>query len=346
MISFFIIVIISAMNNKDIKSKSPRIIVQSPILPVDIVINNNDSLFIADIGWQLYQVNFSQKEKIQQIKTKINPLLIQGVYGSMAFDQQDNLFFVGAQKIFKRSQKGELKLIAGQDNPTRLEKTTRCSKRSYTPCPPPQRKEVFADGQGTQAKFDGPTDIAIDKSNSLYIADTGNHAIRKVSPTGFVSTLAGDYDPGSKDGLGRQARFNSPLGLAVDSHNTIYVTEDNNAIRRITPQGHVSTYLKGVKNANDSTGFYFPHEIAIDKNDNLYIADARERIYKITPSGKVIFLAGSTEGQLDGKGKQAKLEIRSMAVNSVGEVFVLNSSEYSLRKVTRSGEVITVLNFQ
>lgn len=98
-----------------------------------------------------------------------------------------------------------------------------------------------ADGTDSTGRFNGPQSLAVDSANNIYVADSGNHAIRKITPEGVVSTLAGsDSHEGVGDGLGSEARFRDPHGLAVDSKDNVYVT-DGGVIRKITPAGMVST---------------------------------------------------------------------------------------------------------
>ena len=93
-----------------------------------------------------------------------------------------------------------------------------------------------ADGQGTEAQFKAPTSLAVDGLGNLYVADDGNNRIRKITPSGSVTTLAGSGNTGADDGYGTAASFNSPWGIAVDASGVIYVADqDNDKIRKIFP---------------------------------------------------------------------------------------------------------------
>jgi sugar lactone lactonase YvrE len=138
------------------------------------------------------------------------------------------------------------------------------------------------DGQGTAAKFTYPWGMAIDSRGNLYVADYGGHTIRKISPTGLVSTLAGTAGaPGSSDGTGAGAKFKYPSGLATDSSGNIYVADtSNNAIRKITPSGVVTTLagradltFGAADGALADARFNAPRGIAVDSSGTIYIAD-------------------------------------------------------------------------
>jgi hypothetical protein len=154
----------------------------------------------------------------------------------------------------------------------------------------------FSDGNGVGAFFSGPSGVAVDSNNNLYVADGGNHRIRKITSSGIVTTIAGGGlsgwgNGGFLDGIGTNARFNYPSGLAVDSSLNIYVADTvNNRIRKISSSGVVST-LAGSGNAGsfDGTGelssFNYPTGVAVDSLGNVYVSDTQNnRIRKITIS--------------------------------------------------------------
>jgi sugar lactone lactonase YvrE len=140
-------------------------------------------------------------------------------------------------------------------------------------------EEGYAEGAGKAAAFNTPSGLAIDAAGNLYVADTGNNAIRKVTPAGVVSTLAGDGLAGNKDGNGAGAQFNGPIGVAVDADGVVYVADTyNDRIRRIAVHGDVTT-IAGGKRAGMADGaaaqalFDTPTGLAISAAGELYIAD-------------------------------------------------------------------------
>lgn len=193
--------------------------------------------------------------------------------------------------------------------------------------------------------------IAADTAGNLYIADMLAHTIRKVTPAGTVTTLAGSGNAGSADGTGTAASFNDPSSLAVDSNGNVYVADThNNMIRKITPDGVVSTVAGSTTAGNtDGTGtaarFWMPSGIATDAGGNIYVADGNNNtIRKITQGGVVTTLAGNaTIGHADGTGTSASFNFpRGIAVDSAGNVFVADFSNNMIRKITPGGLVSTI----
>ncbi len=213
-----------------------------------------------------------------------------------------------------------------------------------------------ADGVGNNAQFNSPQAVAVDSAGNVYVADSGNCTIRKLTPTGVVTTLAGLTGfAGSNDGTGSAARFNYPYGVAVDSAGNVYVTDTFNAtIRKVTPEGVVTTLagLAGSAGYNNGTGsaarFNYPVGVAVDTNGNVYVTDNNYVIRKVTPGGMVTALAGSLDfqGSADGTGANAQFEgAGRVAVDNAGNLYVADYGNGTLRKVTPTGTnwVVTTL---
>lgn len=207
------------------------------------------------------------------------------------------------------------------------------------------------DGMGAAARLQNPQGLATDSAGNVYVADKYNHTVRKITPTGMVSTLAGSAGiPGSADGIGATARFAEPQGLAIDSMGNIYVSESvNHTIRKITPTGVVSTLAgaAGLAGSSDGTGtaarFSQPQGLATDNADNIYVTDGQVRVRKITPTGVVSTLAGSGSwGSTDGVGANVSFSRPTgIATDSAGNVYVADSDNHTIRKISPAGVVST-----
>jgi Dockerin type I domain/NHL repeat len=209
------------------------------------------------------------------------------------------------------------------------------------------------DASGSAARFNSPGAVAVDGSGNVYVADTNNNTIRKITPAGVVRTLAGTAGlSGSADGTGSAARFKSPSGVAVDGSGNVYVADSyNHTIRKITPAGVVTTLAgtAGWQGSADGTGsaarFRYPSGVAVDGSGNVYVADSlNHTIRKITPAGVVTTLAGTalSSGSADGTGSAARFNSpRGVAVDGSGNVYVADFYNHTIRKITPAGVVTT-----
>jgi len=210
------------------------------------------------------------------------------------------------------------------------------------------------DGTGTAASFNFPEGVAVDAAGNVYVADSSNSLIRKITPAGVVTTLAGTAGTiGFADGPAATAKFWSPSGVAVDTAGNVYVADtNNNRIRKITPAGVVSTLAgssTGASGFTDGTGsaasFNYPNDVALDTAGNLYVADwSNNAIRKITPGGVVSTVAGGgvwAVGSTNGAAASATFNApRGVAVDTAGNVYVADTGNYLIRKIA-AGQVTT-----
>ncbi|MEB3220568.1 MAG: hypothetical protein VKS61_00680 [Candidatus Sericytochromatia bacterium] len=181
---------------------------------------------------------------------------------SVAVDASGNVYVTEApptgqsQSIRKISAQGIVSTLAGSD------------------------QMGFADGSGVEARFSWPKNLAVDTSGNVYVADYGNHRIRKITPQGVVTTLAGSGQMGFAEGPGPEAQFSFPSGVAVDASGNVYVADrDNHRILKVTPQGVVTTLAgSGTPGFTDGPGakaeFWNPVGVAVDASGKVYVADA------------------------------------------------------------------------
>jgi hypothetical protein len=208
----------------------------------------------------------------------------------------------------------------------------------------------YADGTGTLALFDSPEGIASDGLSlpSLYVADTANHAVRRVTLAGNTTTVAGNSpQAGSADGTGDASRFRAPAGIAVIGDEVFVADTDNHTIRKIDSAGVVTTIagVAGFPGSTDSPPrFRFPAGITALGGD-LYVSDSgNNTIRKVTTAGVTTTIAGTagSSGASDGSGTAALFSNPQGIVELGGDLYVADSGNNTIRKVTTGGTVTTV----
>jgi len=203
----------------------------------------------------------------------------------------------------------------------------------------------YNDGAGPEAMFYYPSAVALDASGNVYVADSLNNVIRKITPAGVVTTLAGS-SRGNLDGTGSQAQFNEPRGLAVDgAGQNIYVADTgNHNLRRLTADGVVTTLAgSGIAGAQDGTGsassFNSPRGMSVDGSGNVYVADyENHRVRKVTPAGVVTTIAGAAPGFRDGAKAQFNNPL-DVAVNGSGMLYVADYGNNRIRVMSTAPNV-------
>jgi sugar lactone lactonase YvrE len=213
------------------------------------------------------------------------------------------------------------------------------------------------DAHGTNALFNQPNGIALDGNGNIFVADTGNATIRKIDSAGTVTTFAGNVsNRGNHDGSGTSAWFSAPTGIAADSAGNLYVADTyTDTIRKITSAGTVTTLAgtAAVRGHANGTGtaatFNYPTGVAVDGSGNLFVADSyNDTIRKITSEGVVTTLAGDYQisGSADGSGSNAYFnQPWGIAVDGVGNVYVSDSGNCTVRSIASDGTVSTVAGY-
>ncbi|TLU98967.1 IPT/TIG domain-containing protein [Dyadobacter luticola] len=210
----------------------------------------------------------------------------------------------------------------------------------------------FQDGKGDKALMKFPIGIDLGPDGTIYIADHQNNAIRKVTPDGTLTTIAGGPDKeGSADGNVKTATFKKPYGVKLDQAGTLWICDtENGLIRKISPEGQVTTFAGSTPGFADGklreAKFYFPAHLTFDDQGNIFVADKHNHcIRKITSDGTVTTFAGKPEqnGFKDGTAKEAMFNQPSnVQIDKVGNLYVADLYNHCIRLIYPDGFVTTL----
>ena len=249
----------------------------------------------------------------------------------VAIDQQGNLYVAdGGNSVVRRvSPAGEVSTWAGQHS-----------------------QHGFADGPAGEAKFDAPANVALGPNGVLYVVDAGSSTLRKITPEGAVSTVAGQPgQPGDRNGPARKAQLAQPNTVAVAPDGTLFVTDrQTGAVRRLSPAGQVSTFVKGWRQGYvgplSNAARLVPEASAVAVGPDGTVYAYQGALYKYSPAGRAHLLAGdptADSGFADGTGKQARFNMPgALLVDAQGNVYVADTGNHLIRRVSPQGEVTTV----
>jgi sugar lactone lactonase YvrE len=208
----------------------------------------------------------------------------------------------------------------------------------------------YAEGQGAAAQFSSPRGLAIDAAGNLYVVDTGNARIRRVTPDGTVSTLAGNGTAGFFDGPAEEAQFNDPRGIAVDPDGLVYVADTgNHRVRRITPQGAVTTFaeLPGPDKVQrpSEARLSGPYGVAADGEGRVFVADTTSNTIQLIDAEGVrsVYAGNGSWGDTDGQPVAASFRSPvAIALDAAGNLYVADCFSHRIRRVAADGVVSTV----
>lgn len=245
----------------------------------------------------------------------------------IVFDSHGTMYISDRQlnKIFKVGSDGIVRDFAGSGDPG------------------------MDDGSAATATFGGPSSMAVDASDNIFVVDYNNFCIRKITPTGVVTRIAGhNTRNGSLDGDISVASFRYSEGIAVDRNGIIYISEYYAAKIRKIEGNTVSTFAGGVTGDLDGTGteaqLNVPQGLRLDAEGNILLAATyNNKIKKITPAGVVTTVAGSQNGLVDGASAQAKFWFpRGIGTDSKGNIAVADRDNHCIRYISKKGWVSTL----
>jgi sugar lactone lactonase YvrE len=290
--------------------------------PFGVVIGSDGTLYVSDAG---------DSNRIRKLTREGTLLTVAGekegfadgipasfnTPSGLALDDHGNLYVAdtGNNRIRKVTTEGVVSTVAGDGS------------------------AGYADGPASSAEFNGPIGLAVDSQNSIYVADTYNDRIRKITADGFVTTVAGSAGPGYRDGPANNSQFDTPCGIVIKADGTLIVADTGNGkLRQISPSGDVTTL--GVIFAADPNRNWLrsPIGLALTHDGFLYVTEHdRGTIVQIDPNGRAVVLAGNNQGYSEGFGPDARFNHPTgIAIDNRGDLVVADSANYLVRRINHS----------
>jgi sugar lactone lactonase YvrE len=290
--------------------------------PFGVAIGRDGTLYISDAG---------DSNRIRKLTREGTLLTVAGekegfadgipasfnTPSGLALDDEGNLYVAdtGNNRIRKVTTEGVVSTLAGNGS------------------------AGYVDGPASSAEFNGPIGLAVDSQNSIYVADTYNDRIRKITADGFVTTVAGSAEPGYRDGPASNSQFDTPCGIVIKADGTLIVADTgNDKLRQISPARDVTTLginFDGDPNRNWPRS---PIGLALTHDGFLYVTEHdRGTIVQIDPNGRAVVLAGSHQGYSEGFGPDARFNHPTgIAIDNRGDLVVADSANYILRRINHS----------
>jgi sugar lactone lactonase YvrE len=212
-------------------------------------------------------------------------------------------------------------------------------------------------GRATSASLNTPTGVALDAAGNLYVADTFNNRVRKVDSAGVITTVAGNGEARfSGDGVAAtSSSLRAPFSVAVDAAGNLYIADtSNHRIRKVDSSGIITTVagdgrerFSGDGGKATSASLNFPIGVTVDRVGNLFITDqSSQRIRKVSAAGVITTVAGNGRESFSGDGGRATLASLNlptgMAVDTAGNLYIADTSNHRIRKVSTAGIITTV----